>query len=122
MNKLPDKRLRRVVEDILLGILGGQTPVVTAMARQNRTTKGETWAAAKRIYRLLRNKRVETESLYQGLYQIGQEVMAAEDPEYLVVAVDPVNLEKPYTKKLEGVSTVHKATPPGGPGPPPHNR
>jgi len=29
-----------------------------------------------------------------------------------VVAVDPVNFEKPYTEKLEGVSTVYKSTPP----------
>jgi hypothetical protein len=28
------------------------------------------------------------------------------------VAIDPVNFEKPYTKKLEGVSTVYKSTPP----------
>ena len=35
-----------------------------------------------------------------------------ENPDYLVVAVDPVNFEKPYTQALEGVSVVHKATPP----------
>lgn len=29
-----------------------------------------------------------------------------------MVAVDPVNFEKPYSKSLEGVSVVHKATPP----------
>ncbi len=34
-------------------------------------------------------------------------------PEYLVVALDPVNFEKPYAKKLEGISTVMKSTPPG---------
>jgi hypothetical protein len=28
------------------------------------------------------------------------------------VALDPVNFEKPYTHKLEGVSTVYKSTPP----------
>jgi hypothetical protein len=31
----------------------------------------------------------------------------------LVVSLDPVNFEKPYTEKLEGVSTVMKSTPPG---------
>ena len=31
----------------------------------------------------------------------------------LVVALDPVNYEKPYTKKLEAVCTVMKQTPPG---------
>jgi hypothetical protein len=29
-----------------------------------------------------------------------------------VVALDPVNFEKPYTRALEGVSTVRKSTPP----------
>ena len=29
-----------------------------------------------------------------------------------MVALDPVNFEKPYTTELEGVSTVHKSTPP----------
>jgi hypothetical protein len=36
----------------------------------------------------------------------------AQTPAYLVIAVDPVNFEKPYTEKLEGVSHVIKSTPP----------
>jgi hypothetical protein len=32
---LPDKRLGVVIQFILLGILGGQTPVITGMARTN---------------------------------------------------------------------------------------
>ena len=39
--------------------------------------------------------------------------MVKHAPSHLVVASDPVNFEKPYTKKLEGVSTVMKSTPPG---------
>ena len=38
--------------------------------------------------------------------------MAVQSPAYLVVAVDPVNFEKPYTRALEGVSHVMKSTPP----------
>jgi len=110
---LPDKRLGDVVECILLGILGHQTPVITEMAGANSKQTGETWPLAKRIYRFLHNPRVKTESLYQGLYAIGQQVVEQENPAYLVVAVDPVNFEKPYAKAVEGVSTVHKATPPG---------
>ncbi len=30
----------------------------------------------------------------------------------MVAAVDPVNFEKPYTKELEGVSTIYKSTSP----------
>jgi hypothetical protein len=46
------------------------------------------------------------------VYQIARRTVAEADLDYLVVALDPVNFEKPYTKKLEGVSTVHKSTPP----------
>jgi len=110
---LPDKRLEAVVVPMVLGILGSQTPLVTGMARTNSKAEGESWPLAKRIYRFLYNRRVQTESLYQGLYQIGQQVIERENPSYLVVAVDPVNFEKPYAEAIEGVSVVHKATPPG---------
>ena len=112
MERLPDSRMKKVLENMMLGILGGQTPVITGMARQTGKEEGETWAVAKSMYRLLGNKRLETEVIYQGLYQIGQKVVELEKPEYLVVAVDPVNFEKPYTQALEGVSVVHKASPP----------
>jgi len=109
---LPDRRMKKVLENMVLGILGGQTPVITGIARQSGKAEGETWAVAKSMYRLLENQRLITRIIYQGLYQVGQKVVEKENPEYLVVAVDPVNFEKPYTKKLEGVSVVHKATPP----------
>jgi hypothetical protein len=112
MGMLPDKRMKKVLENMLLGILGGQTPVITGIARQNGKAEGETWAVAKSMYRLLGNKRLETKVIYQGLYEAGQQVVERENPDYLVVAVDPVNFEKPYTQALEGVSVVHKATPP----------
>jgi len=109
---LPDKRLRRIAELILLGILGGQAPVITEIARQSTKDKGETWAVAKSIYRWMENERFDSGVLFDSLYRIGQQVVAMEQPEYLVVAVDPVNFEKPYAKVVEGVSVVHKATPP----------
>jgi hypothetical protein len=111
-NHLPDKRLRRVAESIILGILGGQTPVITAIARQSSKEVGETWAVAKSIYRWLSNKRFTSQDLYEQVYAIGQQVVNDEKPEYLVVAVDPVNFEKPYAESIEGVSVVYKATPP----------
>ena len=113
LHRLPDKRLAAVVVHIILGILGSQSPLVTGMARTNSKAEGESWPMAKRIYRFLYNRRVKTESLYQGLYQIGQQVVERENQAYLVVAVDPVNFEKPYAEAIEGVSVVYKATPPG---------
>ena len=42
---------------------------------------------------------------------IARQSIVKDEVDYLVVAVDPVNFEKPYTEKLEGVSTVYKSTP-----------
>ena len=85
---LPDKRLWAVVVQMILGILGSQTPVITEMAGSNSKREGSTWALAKRIYRLLHNERVATDDFYEGLYASGKQVVESEDPEYLVVAVD----------------------------------
>jgi hypothetical protein len=112
VSHLPDKRLGRVAELIILGILGGQTPVMTEIARHSSKDEGETWAVAKSIYRWVDNERFDSRDLFASLYQIGQQPIAAELPAYLVVAVDPVNFEKPYAEAVEGVSVVHKATPP----------
>jgi hypothetical protein len=110
--QLPNKRLKRVIEDMVLGILGGEKPDITEMARQNSKDDRKSWAVAKRMYRLLENKQVQTSQMYKGLYQVGYEAVAQEKPEYLVAAVDPVNFEKPYVTVIKGASMVHKATPP----------
>lgn len=60
---LPDKRLGAVVQRMILGILGGQTPVITGMARTNSKVEGESWPIAKQIYYFLCHRRVKTESL-----------------------------------------------------------
>ena len=112
LGMLPDKRMKVVIEQMILGILGGQTPLITGIARSNTKESGETWAVAKRMYRLMANERLKTSVIYKGLYQVGQKVVESENPDYLVVAVDPVNFEKPYTEALEGVSVVRKVTPP----------
>jgi hypothetical protein len=51
LNAMPDRRMRSVLVRMVLGILGGQTPVITGMARQSAKGDGGTWAVAKRIYR-----------------------------------------------------------------------
>jgi hypothetical protein len=109
---LPEERLRRVVPLAVRGILAQETPVIAAMAQSVSRQETNCWAAAKRIYRFIRNKRFNHHQLYKGIYQIARRTVRQEHPDYLVVALDPVNFEKPYTKKLEGVSTVHKSTPP----------
>jgi hypothetical protein len=109
---LPEERLRRVVPLAIRGILAQETPVIAAMAQSVSRQKMDCWAAAKRIYRFVENKRIHHHQLLKGMYKIARRTVAQEEPNYVVVALDPVNFEKPYTKKLEGVSTVHKSTPP----------
>ena len=109
---LPEERLRRVVPEAVRGILAQETPVIAAMAQSTPRQEGSCWAGAKRIYRFVWNGRFTHHQLFKGLYRMAQRTVAEENPGRLVVALDPVNFEKPYTKKLEGVSTVRKSTPP----------
>jgi hypothetical protein len=109
---LPEKRLRRVVPLAIRGILTNETPVIAAMAQSVSRQEAECWAAAKRMYRFLENERFNHHHLFKGLYRVAQRTVAQATLPYLVVALDPVNFEKPYTKHLEGVSTVYKKTPP----------
>ena len=83
MGLLPDRRMKKALENRVLGILGGQTPVITGMARQSGKVEGETWAVAKSMYRLLENQHLITSVIYQGLYHVGQKVVENENPESL---------------------------------------
>jgi hypothetical protein len=114
--QLPDERLRRVLVAAVQGIIGAQSPVVTAVARSVEREQACAWPLAKRLYRFLANGRFGHRQVLRGLVGIARRAVAAADPPYLVVALDPVNFEKPYTKKLEVVSTVMKSTPPGPDG------
>jgi hypothetical protein len=67
----------------------------------------------RRLYRFVWNWRFDHRDLLRGLYGIAQRAVAEHHPAHLVVALDPVNFETPYTEKLEGVATVMKSTPPG---------
>ena len=82
------------------------------MARGVAREEETVWPAAKRFYHFVWNKRFSHRDLLKGLYAVAQGTVAEKKPPYLVVAVDPVNFEKPYTEALEGVSTVAKSTPP----------
>ncbi len=60
---------------------------------------------------LLWNKRF-IPHLLKSLYCIAQQTVAQVNPAYSVVVSALVNFEKAHTKASEGVSTVHKSTPP----------
>jgi hypothetical protein len=109
---LPDVRLRPVAELITQGIVTSQSPIVTQIARGAGSLDQTIWPTCKRAYRFLSNEHFTHRTLLKGLYHIAQHTVAAQSPAYLVIAVDPVNMEKPYTHDLEGVSIVMKSTPP----------
>ena len=110
---LPEKRLRDVSNLAVQGVIGGQSPLVTQIARGVERGGETVWPTAKRVYRFLWNTHFSHRDLLKGLYEIAQRTVAQYKPSHLVVALDPVNFEKPYTRALEGVSTVCKSTPPG---------
>ena len=110
---LPEKRLRDVGTLAVQGVISGQSPLVTQIARGVEREEKTIWPMAKRVYRFIWNKHFSHRELLKGLYGIAQCTVARYEPSHLVVALDPVNFETPYTRKLEGVSTVLKSTPPG---------
>ncbi len=116
LTHLPEKRLQEVAKLAVQGVIGGQSPLVTQMARGVMREHETIWPIAKRLYRFIWNERFGHRDLLKGLYGIAQRTVAAHAPARLVVALDPVNFETPYTKELEGVSTVMKSTPPGPKG------
>ncbi len=112
LGQLPEKRLRAVGVLMVLGILAGHSPIITQMARGVRDGSRYILDMARRMYRFIWNRRLSSAQLQQGLYALGQATVARYSVPELVVAIDPVNFEKPYTHDLEGISTVHKSCPP----------
>lgn len=109
---LPDPRLSAVAELMVQGIISSQSPVITQIARGVAPGEQSLWPTSKRAYRFLSNERFSYRTLRKGLYRIAQNAVREQHPKRLVIAVDPVNFEKPYTQALQGVSTVRKSTPP----------
>jgi hypothetical protein len=110
--RLPEKRLREVGDLAVQGIIGAQSPMVTEMARALVREDETVRPMAKRLYRFIWNQQFSHRDLLKGLYGIAQRAVAERDPSPSLVALDPVNFEKLYTKGLEGISTVMKSTPP----------
>ena len=112
LRRLPEQRLRAVGKLAVQGVLGSQSPLLTHMARGVAREEETIWPTAKRFYRFVWNERFSHRDLLKGLYGMAQRTVVEHKPSVLVVALDPVNFEKPYTEELEGVSTVMKSTPP----------
>nr|BAL57509.1 transposase [uncultured Chloroflexota bacterium] len=108
----PDQRLKRNGEALIQGLIVSQSPHITKAMWSGGEPSASAWAQAKRGYRLVHNSRVSVWQWTKSLYHLAQRTVHEEGAEELVVAIDPVQFEKPYARRVEGVSQVHKSTPP----------
>ena len=109
---LPDVRLGAVAELLTRGIVSSQSPIVTQIARGASYHDQSVWPTCQRAYRFLDNQHFSFRTLRTGLYRIGQQSVRQQRVPYLLIGVDPVNFEKPYSHLIEAVSIVHQSTPP----------
>jgi len=120
---LPDARLRSSLRLLLPGMLAAGSPHLAKAAAHAPHWAGSTWALTKQFYTLLHSPQFSHRDWLRALYaQTVVQVNELPPGQRLLVAVDPMNLEKAYARKIEGVCKVLKKTPPGlTPGtPPPH--
>ena len=109
---LPDARLRASLRQCVPGLLAAGSPQLTKVAAHAPDQGTSGWARTKRFYRLMKTSAFTHRSWLQPLYADARAV-AQTAAGRVVVALDPVNLENAYTRRLEGVSRVRKSTPPG---------
>ena len=112
IHKSKSKRLRDAGGLAVQGILAAQSPLITEMARSGKEREAETtWPIARRLERCLWNPGFTQRHLLKGRYAIAPTTVTQHPRAYLVVALAPVNGEKPYTRALEGVPTRMTSTP-----------
>jgi len=109
---MPDARFSSSLRQLVPGLLAGQSPHLTKAAAHTPDQRTTAWARAKRFYRLVNTPSFTYQVWLKPLYADARVIAQAEDGR-VVVALDPVNLENPYARDVEGISRVRKSTPPG---------
>ena len=113
---LPDARLRETLRFLLPGMLAARSPHLAKAAAHASHWTGTTWALTKQFYNLVKSPQFGHYDWLAVLYaQAVEQVNVLAPNRRLLVAVDPLNLEKAYARKIEGISQVLKKTPPGLP-------
>lgn len=95
LRRMPEKRWCAVAQMAVRGIVAARSPVLTEAARGISRAEETVWPTVKRLYRFVWSKRFSHRDLLKGLYGIAQRTVARHTPARLLVALDPVNLEKP---------------------------
>ena len=115
---LPDARHRQSLRLLVPAVLAARSPHPVTAAAHAPDPPASPWALTKRFFTLLHTAHFSHRLWLQVFYAHGaDEVAALPAGQRLIVALDPVNLEKPYARKIEGICKVHKDTPPGSPSP-----
>lgn len=109
---LPDARFGASLRRLVPGLLAAHSPHLSRAAAQTPDQRTTAWARAKRFYRLMDTQAFTHRAWLYPLYADARAV-AQTAAGRVVVALDPVNLENPYARALEGISQVRKSTPPG---------
>ena len=109
---LPDARFGASLRRWVPGLLAAHSPHLNRAATQTPDQRTTVWTRAKRFYRLVSTRAFTYRVWLRPLYADARGIAQAEKGR-VVVALDPVNLENPYARALEGISRVRKSTPPG---------
>jgi hypothetical protein len=110
---LPDARFAAGLQLLVAGMLGARSPQLAKAAAHAPQADQDEKALAKRFYRLLNTPRFSHRQWLKLLYADARQVVEDSDVDRVIVALDPVNFEKAYAERIEGISTVYKSTPPG---------
>jgi hypothetical protein len=110
---LPDARFAEGLQLLAAGMLAARSPQPAKAAAHAPQDDQDEKALAKRFYRLLKTPRFKHRQWLKLLYADARSVVESSDVKRVLIALDPVNFEKAYAKRIEGISTVYKSTPPG---------
>ena len=110
---LPDARYRKTLHQFVPAILAARSPQPARAAAYAPDPPANTWALAKRFFSLLHTPSFSHQDWLGVFYTDARQVVETMDAPYVLVALDTVNFEKPYARKMEGISKIRKATPPG---------
>jgi hypothetical protein len=110
---LPDRRYGHSLLQFVPGMLAARSPQVSQAAAHAPEREGSSWSLAKCIYRLLSTPEHSHRAWLKPLYADARRVAQAAEVPRVLVALDPINFEEPYGRKLEYLSRVWKSTPPG---------
>ncbi len=111
-----DARFADGLDELVAGMLGAGSPHMTKAAGSAPGQVKAPFSLAKRFYRLMSSQNYSHADWLKALQDDARALLEQHQPSQVVVALDMVNFEQVYASQVEGISTVHKTTPPGPDG------